>query len=225
VPSEVPVFIVGMIRSGTTLLDSLLSQHPEIGSAGELKFWEFESTRPLRSDEDLRQRAVRFLDGLKLVGAHARVIDKYPLNYRHIGLIHAALPQARFIHLRRDREDTCLSIYTTEFGAAAPRFAFRTENISHAYDSYLRLMDHWRHVLPGANLCEADYESIVREPSAAMRRIVEFLRLPWSDGLGESRDTSAEILTPSRWQVRQPVYRSSIGRASRYVAACKEAVP
>ena len=218
VQCETPVFIVGMIRSGTTLLDSILSQHPEIGSAGELKFWENESAKPLRSHDDLKVRAGRFLNGLKLVGDQSRIIDKFPLNYRHIGLIHVALPQARFIHLRRDRADTCLSIYTTEFGPAAPRFAYSKANIAHAYDSYSMLMEHWREVLTPENFHEVDYESIAEEPDRSLRPLVEFLGLDWHEGLGVNRATSGEVLTPSRWQVRQPLYRTSVGRWKRYAA-------
>jgi tetratricopeptide (TPR) repeat protein len=224
--SEAPVFIIGMIRSGTTLLDSLLTRHKLVGSVGEQKFWDNSSPTLLAEIRsslatnagDLPKLRVADKTYLKLIYSidpRPRILDKFPLNFAHVGLIHAAFPRARFIHLRRNPVDTCLSIYTTEFGPGAPKFAYKKSNIVHAYRQYLRLMKHWRVVLPPNTILEIDYEALTANQEVEISKVVQFLGLSPAEHAKEQTSVR-EVVTPSRWQVRQPVYRSSIERWRNY---------
>ncbi|MDR3687754.1 MAG: sulfotransferase [Fimbriimonas sp.] len=218
--SELPVLVVGMIRSGTTLLDSILTAHPRIASAGEQLFWESESLRMLRRvyqgnvDHGFQAEvADRYRRLLRSFGPTAkRVIDKMPMNYLHVGLIHSAFPNARFIHVRRHPIDTCLSIYSTDFGLEPPRFAFNKAHIVHAYWEYCRLMDHWKCVLPGNRLFEVRYEDLVLRRDEVLPGLVDYLGLDWDDSVLHHERRSSEIVTPSRWQARQPIYTTSLDR-------------
>jgi len=216
-----PVFIVGMIRSGTTLLEQLLVRHPDIGAAGELIFMPRHASKFSYSERDaILERgpalAEEYLAELTAGSPDkCRIIDKMPLNHRIVGYIHALFPNARFIHCRRDPLDTCLSIYTTPLNGAVP-FAHDKGNIAHFYLGYLRLMDHWRSVLPSANLIEVDYESVVTDNLGEVRRVAKFLELDWDDSYLRADSKSQSVRTPSVWQVRQPIYRSSIGRWKRF---------
>jgi tetratricopeptide (TPR) repeat protein len=224
ISSDLPVLIVGMIRSGTTLLDAQLSSHSEIASAGELTYWEDESLPLLRNvargvlDPRLvADVAERYRRRLRLAGLkRKRVIDKMPVNYLHAGLIRSALPNARFIHMRRNPIDTCLSIFTTEYGLEPPRFAFDRAKIVHAYRQYLRLMEHWKSVIPADRLIEVDYEDLILDSGPVLRGVLDFLDLPWEDSVLRHEENQAEVATPSRWQARQPVYTSSLARWKNY---------
>jgi hypothetical protein len=138
-----------------------------------------------------------------------------PLNYHALGLIHLAYPGAKIVHCRRDPRDTCLSIFATPY-RTAPEFAHDLETIAAAYREYLRLMDHWLHVIPASSLFEVDYEEVVGSPEASTRRLVEFVGLEWSDSCLDSKSAPQTVSTPSLWQVRQPVYQSSAGRWKNY---------
>jgi tetratricopeptide (TPR) repeat protein len=219
--TQVPIFIVGMIRSGTTLLDQILSSHRSVKSAGELQFWTEETTRlafgePEGRPDDLGGLADEYLCYIELLaGRSERITDKMPLNFAYAGVIHRALPDARFIHIRRHPVDTCLSIYTTYFGLG-PRFAYSKANIVAYYREYLRTMDYWRERLPSDRLLEIDYEELIADPESVIPRAVEFCGLAWDDAcLHHDLNTSA-INTPSRWQARQPIYRTSLERWRRY---------
>lgn len=222
-PSNVPIFIVGMIRSGTTLLDRILSSHPDVESAGEQLFWTVEGDpihRRWRREEprpiDVETVAKGYAELLKAEAGPARhVTDKMPVNYRHLGLIHAALPNSKILHIRRDPLDTCLSIYTT-FLHGDSNFAYRKENIVAFYRSYLRVMEHWRTVLPTDRFLELDYEDLVTQPEATIRQVLDFCDLGWDDACLSPDAGNGSILTPSRWQVRQPIYTTSIGRWRKY---------
>jgi tetratricopeptide (TPR) repeat protein len=217
--SEQPVFIVGMARSGTTLIEQMLSMHPEIGSAGELGDWII-SSGPLlgqaRPDpETLRQVASAYLDRLTRGSSLRRFTEKSPQNYLYLGYILATFPGARIIHCRRDPLDTCLSIYTTPFNRG-PEFAHDQGALVDAYRQYLRVMTHWREMLPGESFLEIRYEELVSEPERIMRRILAFLGLEWSECCLQPENSIHPISTPSVWQARQPVYRGSVGRWRRY---------
>jgi tetratricopeptide (TPR) repeat protein len=215
-----PIFIVGMIRSGTTLLDQILSSHPEVSSVGEGNFWNAEAERlhpiwrsaPPNADE-LQSLANRYLAS---VGRPAgRFIDKMPLNYRNLGPIHSALPKAKIIHIKRDPFDTCLSIYTTYF-AGGPNFVYNEDHIALFYRAYLDTMAHWRSILSTEVFTEIQYEDLVRSPETAVRRVLDFLGLLWDDACLEHSKNKKQISTPSRWQARQPIYETSIGKRERY---------
>jgi hypothetical protein len=138
-----------------------------------------------------------------------------PGNYLHLGMIHLIFPHARFIHCRRNPVDNCLSIYVTP-NREAPDFAHNRENIVAAYEQYLRLMGHWRAVLPADRLLDIDYEELVSDPEPVARQMIDFCGLEWDDACLQPEANARVVQTPSQWQVRQPVYKSSVERWRRY---------
>ena len=220
--SEMPVIVVGMMRSGTTLVEQILSSHPEIGGAGELPFWISHGREALDpasggiSARAASQVANAYLQTLRGVATgKARVIDKMPQNYTLLGLIHLVFPEARIIHVRRNAVDNCLSIYTTYY-SKPPDFGLKPENIVFAYRQYERLMAHWRSVLPADRLLELTYESLVEDREDVTRRVVKFCGLPWVASCLRPERNERRVLTPSLWQVRQPVYATSVGRWGKF---------
>jgi tetratricopeptide (TPR) repeat protein len=217
--SQRPIFVVGMVRSGTTLVEQILSSHPDVGPAGELEFWQ---TEPLlhypydRLEQPvIKEIATRYLDELiKADALRPRVTDKMPLNYRYLGFINTVFPEAKIVHLRRHPVDTCLSIYSNYFGGGP--FPYRKESIVFNYREYLRMMDHWRKVIPPSNLIEVDYEDLVSSPEPAIRRIIDGCGLPWDDACLRPDENRSAVNTPSRWQVRQPMYTTSSEKWRRY---------
>jgi hypothetical protein len=143
------------------------------------------------------------------------VTDKMPFNFLFLGLIHRLFPGARIIHCRRAPIDTALSIYFTHFSGTHD-FAYRRDDIVHYYREYLRLMDHWRAILPPDRLLEVDYEDMVADPEAVSRRMVAFSGLDWDPACLDFHKTDRPILTASAWQARQPVYRNSTARWKHY---------
>jgi pentatricopeptide repeat protein len=219
--SQLPIFIVGMIRSGTTLLDQTVSSHPSVKSAGELRFWTQETLELAYRDQppscaEMKIIAERYLQGLEaLHGGAERITDKMPLNFAYLGFVHQAMPNARFIHIRRHPVDTCLSIYTTYLGRGTP-FAYKKANIVAYYREYLRVIAYWRERIPKDRLLEIDYEELVINPEAVMPKVIEFCGLPWNEACLHPEDNKGVIGTPSRWQARQPIYRSSVERWRNY---------
>jgi len=219
--SHVPIFIIGMIRSGTTLLDQIVSSHPDVNSGGELRYWIEETKRfsflqNAPTSDDLLQVSQQYLEyaGL-LAGDSKRITDKMPLNFACAGIIHLAMPNAKFIHIRRNPIDTCLSIWTTYFGQG-PIFAYDKRNIVAYYREYLRMMEYWRVAMPQESLLEIDYEDLVREPNIVIPEVVEFLGLVWDEACLHHDRNSSAINTPSRWQARQPIYKTSLDRRTQY---------
>ncbi len=221
-----PVFIVGMPRSGTTLAEQILASHPDVFGAGELPFWSTASVKQPAGGgaaaeggavsapiARLAEDYLRLLDDLS-PGAR-RVLDKMPENFLCLGLIHAALPNARIIHLRRDPLDTCVSIYFQNF-PAGHAYGNDLEDLRHYYGEYLRLMQHWRSILPARTLLEVRYEDIVDDPETLSRRMVEFLGLPWNPACLDFHRTRRSIGTLSKWQARQRISKTSVGRSRHY---------
>jgi tetratricopeptide (TPR) repeat protein len=221
IASERPLFVVGMPRSGTSLTEQILASHPEVHGAGELLYWSFAADAERAASPEQRAATIAelgraYLEGLAARAPDAsRVVDKLPVNFRNIGLIHAALPGARFIHLERHALDTCLSIYFQGFSAAHP-YATDFGDLAHYYHEYRRLMAHWRAVLPPRTLLEVRYEDLVDDPEGWSRRMLEHIGLPWDPRCLEFHSTDRPVLTASNWQVRQPVGRGSVGRWRRY---------
>jgi tetratricopeptide (TPR) repeat protein len=222
--SDRPIFIVGMIRSGTTLVEQILSSHPDIVAAGELPYWldppAKSAVEALASNKidlvALQSLATGYLDTLDiLAGTKRRVTDKMPNNYMSLGLVHMLFPKARIIHCRRNPIDNCLSIYTTLY-SEAPKFAYDRENIVAAYGLYSDLMDHWSRVIPSDRLLTVDYEDVVTGSESAARKMVEFCGLPWDDSCLHHEKNDRIVKTPSLWQVRQPIYETSIDRWKNY---------
>jgi tetratricopeptide (TPR) repeat protein len=214
--SALPIVIVGMMRSGTTLVEQILSSHPKVGGAGEQRFWPNHRPELLREGADFHGLGRQYVDRLQHVApGFERVVDKMPSNYELCGPIHISLPKAKIIHMRRHPVDTCISIYTTP-NRVPISFAYNRANIVFAYRQYRRLMAHWRSVLSPDAFLEVDYEAVVSDREGQVRRIAEFLELEWSDALLHHESTERNVLTPSLWQVRQPIYTSSIQRWKRY---------
>ena len=228
--SERPVFIVGMPRSGTSLAEQILASHGAVHGAGELADLDsIAKALPEHAAEPVSYpRCLTTLDGRHITGladaflrrlaemapAAERVVDKAPLNFRHLGLIALMLPAACVIHCRRDPLDTCLSCYFQNF-ARGQEYSFDLAELGRFYSDYRRLMDHWRAVLP-LRIFELDYEDLVRRPEPVSRALVDFCGLDWDPACAQAHRTARSVRTASRWQVRQPIYGSSVGRARAY---------
>jgi tetratricopeptide (TPR) repeat protein len=224
-----PVFIVGMIRSGTTLAEQILASHRSVFGAGELMFWNTAAAghRPGKPVDDgtLAALAAGYLRLLGDLSADAvRVVDKMPGNFLHLGLIHAALPHAHIIHMRRNPIDTCLSIYFQHF-ESFHSYATDLQDLAHYYAEYLRLMQHWRASLPAGVMLDVHYEALVQDQPACSRSMLEFIGLPWDPQCIEFHRTNRSVISASKWQVRQKISTSSVERwrnYERFVAPLKQ---
>jgi tetratricopeptide (TPR) repeat protein len=217
-----PVLIIGMPRSGTTLVEQIISMHPEVGAGGELNFWNERGAAWRRSGSDeietpfLAKAAADYLAVLRAIApTAARVTDKMPFNFLWTGLIHLAFPRATIIHCRRAAIDTALSIHQTHFH---PILAFPTggAELVEYFGSYQRLIDHWRRILPADRFIEVDYEDLTGAPEAVIRRIIAACGLAWHDACLRPESNPRAVKTPSKWQTRQPIYRTSVERWRRY---------
>jgi len=217
--SEVPVFIVGMARSGTTLVEQILSSHPEVEAGGELRVMHqeiMELDRRRYAPEAMRAAAERYLAQLRADAPGARrVTDKWPYNHLHLGVIHLLFPRARILHCVRDPVDTCLSIHFQRFTESHP-YACDLEDLAFFYRQYRRLMDHWRRVLPPETLLEVRYEELVADPERVSREMVQFCGLDWDAACLQFHSKAGAVRTPSSWQVRQPIYTRSVQRWRNY---------
>jgi Flp pilus assembly protein TadD len=212
------VFIIGMPRSGTSLAEQILASHPEVYGAGELNFWGIRSAAdPAAINRDFLDNAAG--DYLRLLQEHSlealRVIDKMPTNFLHLGLIHAALPEARIISMRRDPIDTCLSIYFQNLGMPH-NYAHDLDDLAHYYREYQRLMRHWQAVLPADALLELPYEELVADAGTWSRAMVKFIGLPWDARCLDFHLTQRTVITASKWQVRQKISQASAQRWRNY---------
>jgi len=218
-----PVFVVGMPRSGTSLVEQILASHPAVAGAGELEFWADE----LRSDEarirsellpaQLRRKiATDYLQVLKSRHADAGyVVDKTPRNADLLGLIHSVFPDARILHVQRDPIDTCLSCYFQNF-ALGSSFKFDLNDLASYYRQHARLMAHWRKVLPPGTLLDVPYEELVADQETWTRKILAHLGLEWNVACLKFNENPRPVLTASSWQVRQRMYGDSVKRWRHY---------
>jgi tetratricopeptide (TPR) repeat protein len=221
--SEQPVLVIGMMRSGTSLVEQIIASHPDAVGAGELDLWNIqalkhhESLRRGPPDSALTKRlADGYLKELSKYSASAlRIVDKSTINSDHLGLIHSVFPRARFVYLRRDPIDTCLSTYFQSF-AASLNHTMDLEDLAHYYREHHRLIAHWRSVLPPGTLLDVPYAELVADQETWSRRIIEFIGLEWDARCLEFHKTDRPVLTASQWQVRQRIYSSSIGRWRNY---------
>ena len=221
--SEVPVFVVGMMRSGTSLVEQIIASHPQAAGAGELQFWGMLAYKHpeflLHHVPDAAFAGKQAEAYLKLLlrrgGAAVRVVDKTTANVDFVGIIHRVFPRARFIYMQRDPVDACLSSYFQDFSNAAA-FAMDLNDLAHYYREHHRLVSHWRTVLPQEVFLEVPYAQLVADQEGWSRRIIEFIGLPWDARVLEFDKTERTVLTASSWQVRQKVYASSVGRARNY---------
>ena len=229
-PDEAPIFIVGMPRSGTSLIEQILASHAQVHGAGELKelhnvvgerlgvsperpFAELASKlRP----EDLDALGTEYANRLRERSADAaRITDKMPANFHYLGLIYLALPNAKVIHSARDPMDSCLSCYTRLFNDTMA-FTYDLGTLGRYYVRYMRMMRHWRDVLPDDFILEMPYEELVEDVEGQTRRMLEHIGLPWDDNCLKFYDNTRPVRTASLAQVRKPIYKSSVGGWKRF---------
>jgi tetratricopeptide (TPR) repeat protein len=218
---ETPVLIVGLPRSGTTLVERIVSAHPQVAGGGEIVFWYDQGFSWLRTARDqlsevganLRAGYLRLLH--RISPDALRVTDKNTFNWLWVGLVHLIFPRARIIHCRRDPIDTCLSIYTN---ALAYNWGFASDlgDLAAYYRLYLRMVAHWRAVLPSDRWLDVDYEDAVFGPEPFARQLIAFLGLPWDRSCLRPERNTDPVKTASQWQARQPIYTSSVRRWKNY---------
>jgi tetratricopeptide (TPR) repeat protein len=229
--SDKPVFIVGMPRSGSSLVEQIVASHPDVHGCGELDFmpevWAG-TVRMLSAKADqypacLNRLTVDQVDGLTQIylqpliamnPSARRLTDKLPLSFLHLGLISILLPGARIIDCRRDPRDTCLSNFMAMF-EEGHHFKFNLNHLAHFYTQYRRLMEHWRQTLD-LPILEVSYEQLATDPEPQTRRMLEFLDLPWDEQCLRFHESKRPVVTSSMQQVRRPIYQSSIGRWRSY---------
>jgi tetratricopeptide (TPR) repeat protein len=224
--SEIPVFIVGLPRSGTTLIEQILASHSQVFGAGEIKLvldaMAALGGQGVDSAEHLQQLdretahdlASQYLESLRALNSTAlRIVDKLPENYLHLGLLASLFLRARFIHCRRDLRDVAVSCWMTHFRDV--RWASDQQHIASRFHQYQRMMEHWRNVLP-VPLLEIDYEETVADLEGVARKLIEFCGLPWEPGCLKYQRTKRPVRTASAVQVRQPIYTTSVGRWRHY---------
>jgi tetratricopeptide (TPR) repeat protein len=215
-PSEVPVFILGMPRSGSTLIEQILASHPQVHGGDERP--DFPELLEALGDRDWHALGAAYVARSRaLAPGAARITDKLPGNFRHAGAIHLALPNARIIHSRRDPGDTCLSCFTKLF-RGEQAYTYDLGELGRYYRAYARLMAHWRAVLPASVFLEVDYERLVADPETQTRRLLAHCGLDWHPACLDFHQTRRAVRTASAAQVRQPLYRRSVGRWRRYEA-------
>jgi tetratricopeptide (TPR) repeat protein len=234
--TERAVFILGMPRSGTSLVEQILASHPEVHGGGELPDighiarqlqGMFAFDPPMLSNlgqftaGNVKGASQAYLGRLKMVNSAARyVTDKMPTNFLHLGLISRLLPRARIIHCRRNPIDTCISSYFHNFSSSAP-FAYNLEHLGRFHQQYERLMAHWQEVLD-LQIHEVVYEDVVADVEGESRRLLEFLDLEWDEGCLKFHESGQPTMTAGAEQVRRPVYQTSLNRRGNYDALVGE---
>jgi tetratricopeptide (TPR) repeat protein len=227
-PSPVPVFIIGMPRSGSSLVEQILASHPQVHGAGELKTFndtakeagggtpypEFVSNLDANA---LGRLGARYLETVQmLVPGAGRIADKMPANYLFAGLIHLAFPNARIIHTLRDPVDTCLSCFSKLFAGGRHNYTYDLAELGRYHRRYQQMMAHWQRVLPPGRILDVRYEDIVADLDGQARRLVAHCGLDWDARCLSFYDTKRPVRTASALQVRQPIYRGAMGRAAAY---------
>ncbi|TIQ34320.1 MAG: tetratricopeptide repeat protein [Mesorhizobium sp.] len=229
-PSEAPVFVVGMPRSGTTLTEQICASHPDVHGAGELsKLRRIANGIGLKDSPDAnlgksvatitpeltKTLAAEHLAYLReRAPAALRIVDKMPHNFELIGLVGILFPNARIIHCRRDAIDNCISCFVLQF-SEAHSYSADLETLGLYYREYDRLMRHWSKVLPG-RIFENQYETLIENQEEQSRRLIDYLGLPWDEACLRFFDRAGSVNTYSNWQVRQPIYKSSVKRWKNY---------
>ena len=220
--SDRPIFVLGMIRSGTTLLEQMLSAHPAVEGAGELWFWmdhSHEAIQPGTMSLDpsrmsmLHESYLKLLEGLSADVPH--VTDKMPGNSLFVGFIHGCFPNARILCLRRNLVDVASSIWTTYF-SKSPDFGHHKGHIMTVIRQHERLRDHWLNVIPPNRFMEVQYESLAADPEPLIRSVLDFCGLDWNDACIRPENNRRFVSTPSVWRVNRPVDTASVNKKSRY---------
>ena len=230
--SSEPIFVIGMPRTGTTLVERIIGSHSDVESAGELPNFSQVMTRMVHEQAaggegspeemiaaslelDIRQLGESYIESTRgLTGETAYFIDKLPFNYLNVALIRLALPNARIVHVTRDPMDTCYAVFKTLFQRAYP-FSYDLHDLGRYFAAYQRLMNHWYKLFPGSMLTIA-YEDLVENTQSESKRLLDHCGLTWQDQVSEFHQSEAPSMTASASQVRQPVYRSSVGKWRNY---------
>jgi hypothetical protein len=227
--SDAPIFIVGMPRSGTTLVEQILSAHPQVFGAGELRYMkimivdscsnieglEYPQCFAGFSENDFKEFGKAYVNELRQFSKEVKYItDKMPHNFLNIGLIKLILPNAKIIHCQRNPVDTCWSIFKNFF-AGIHNYAYNLRELGEYYKLYEGLMAHWRTILPGF-LFEIQYEELVADQENQTRRLLEYCGLDWQDDCLSFHKSSRPVRTASSTQVRQPIYNNSVLLWKRY---------
>ncbi|MEZ5961815.1 MAG: sulfotransferase [Hyphomonadaceae bacterium] len=221
-----PIFVIGMPRSGTTLVEQIISSHPLVGAAGEITALN-DATRVLGAfpeavsgaeDANLARVGEAYVRKLRTYAPNAtHVTDKTPSNFYLIGLIHMALPQAKIVHVTRDPVDACLSCYSKLF-TRGQNYSYDLAELGRYYRAYDSLMQHWRRVLPAGRMLEVRYEDVVGDTEGESRRLLAYCGLDWDEGVLAFHKSARAVSTASANQVRQPIYITSVARWRRYEA-------
>jgi len=226
--SQVPIFVLGMPRSGTTLTEQIFASHPEVYGAGELPDIPRIAQREVAGatgfpgnilaldQESLAKWGDDYVAGLRKRAPDARhITDKLPDNFWFIGLIHVMLPKAKIIHVNRNPVDTCLSCFT-KLSSRGLEQSYDLAELGRYYADYARLMDHWREVLPAGAFLDVQYEDIVADQETQARRMIAFCDLEWNDACLDFHNSQRSVNTASMTQVRRPIYKSSVERWRPY---------
>lgn len=233
VESDLPVLIVGMPRSGTTLTEQIVSSHPLVIGAGEVSFWgrapkavpytigtdqHYPECMSLMQPQHAQEITDRYISLLRKIAGPGtnpvRITDKMPHNFLRIGLIALLFPRARIIHCKRDAMDNCLSIFFQNFGGQHS-YAYDLGNLGHHHRQYERLMEHWHEILPG-RIMDINYEDTIADPEYWSRKLIEHVGLEWDDACLAPHKQERTVKTASHWQVRQPIYKTSVARWKHY---------
>ncbi|MBZ9678463.1 tetratricopeptide repeat-containing sulfotransferase family protein [Mesorhizobium sp. ES1-1] len=230
ITNDAPIFIVGMPRSGTTLVEQIIASHPQVYGAGELGILkkavgkQFPATMPGGfpwgvsdvDDADFAEAGQAYLDMLHSRYPNMRhVTDKMPGNFLLVGFIHMMLPKARIIHCARDAAATCLSIYKVHFRGDSHRYGYDLGELADFHNLYTDIMAHWHKVLPGV-VHDVRYEDFVADQGGQSRALIDYLGLPWDDAVLSFHQTDRPVRTASAAQVRQPMYQGSVDLWKRY---------
>jgi tetratricopeptide (TPR) repeat protein len=221
-----PIFVVGMPRSGTTLLEQILSSHPSVHGAGELvdlsevvmALTGADAGRPFTEGvaglgaEEMRRLGEEYVERVwRLAPGSSHITDKMPANFFYLGLIHLALPNAKIIHAMRDPMDSCFSCYSRLFNDTM-EFAYDQGTLGRYYVRYFQLMRHWQRVLPAGRILDLRYEDMVADTEGQARRVLDFVGLPWDARCLDFHENRRLVKTASVAQVRKPIYRTSVAR-------------